>query len=115
MPNCGANEILKAASAFFAAEPGRPQRSWWGSSRSTSPGSGPGPICRVLTQHGWRIAPSTYYDAARGVPSARARRDELLKAAISCVHMDNYGVYGAARTGGFEACGDIPPAELEVA
>jgi putative transposase len=23
------------------------------------------PICRVLTQHGCQIAPSTYYDAAR--------------------------------------------------
>jgi putative transposase len=55
------------------------------------------PICRVLTQHGWPIAPSTYYDAARRAPSARAVRDEQLKAAISRVHQDNYGVYGARK------------------
>jgi putative transposase len=55
------------------------------------------PICRVLTQHGWPIAPSTYYDAASRAPSARARRDELLKSAIARVHADNYSVYGARK------------------
>jgi putative transposase len=55
------------------------------------------PICRVLTQHGCAIAPSACYDAARRAPSARARRDELLKAAVSRVHRDNYGVYGARK------------------
>jgi putative transposase len=58
---------------------------------------GAGPICRVLSQHGCQIAPSTYYDAARRVPSARALRDEQLKTAISRVHQDNYGVYGARK------------------
>jgi hypothetical protein len=52
------------------------------------------PICRVLSQHGCRIAPSTYYDAALRAPSARAVRDEQLKAAICRIHKDNYGVYG---------------------
>jgi putative transposase len=55
------------------------------------------PICRVLTEHGCPIAPSTYYDAARRRPSARALRDERLKAAITRVHQDNYGVYGARK------------------
>jgi putative transposase len=55
------------------------------------------PICRVLTEHGVPIAPSTYYDAARRGPSARAVRDEELKAAISRVHGENYGVYGARK------------------
>jgi putative transposase len=55
------------------------------------------PVCRVLTQHGCTIAPSTYYDAARRAPSARAVRDEQLKAAISRVHLDNFGVYGARK------------------
>jgi putative transposase len=55
------------------------------------------PICRVLSQHGCQIAPSTYYDAARRLPSARAVRDEQLKAAISRIHKDNYGVYGARK------------------
>jgi putative transposase len=55
------------------------------------------PVCRVLTQHGCAIAPSTYYDAVCRAPSARARRDEQLKAAINRVHRDNYGVYGARK------------------
>jgi putative transposase len=55
------------------------------------------PVCRVLSQHGCKIAPSTYYDAARRVPSARAVRDERLKAAISTIHAENYGVYGARK------------------
>jgi putative transposase len=55
------------------------------------------PICRVLTGHGCQIAPSTCYDAARRAPSARAVRDEQLKAAISQIHRDNYEVYGARK------------------
>ena len=54
-------------------------------------------ICRVLSEHGCKIAPSTYYEAARRAPSARAVRDEQLKAAISRVHAENYGVYGARK------------------
>lgn len=55
------------------------------------------PICRVLTEHGCTIAPSTYYDAIARGPSARALRDEQLKAAIIRVHGENYGVYGARK------------------
>jgi len=55
------------------------------------------PICRVLSQHGCPIAPSTYYHAVRRPPSARSVRDEQLKAAITRVHQDNYGVYGARK------------------
>jgi len=55
------------------------------------------PICRVLSEHGCPIAPSTYYGAVGRPPSARARRDEQLKAAITRVHQDNYGVYGARK------------------
>jgi putative transposase len=51
----------------------------------------------VLSQHGCTIAPSTYYDAARRVPSARAVRDEQLKTLVSRVHAENYGVYGARK------------------
>ncbi|SDN41471.1 putative transposase [Geodermatophilus siccatus] len=54
------------------------------------------PICRVLTEHGTPIAPSTYYDA-RDRPSSRAVRDEQLKAEITRVHQANYGVYGARK------------------
>jgi putative transposase len=55
------------------------------------------PICRVLAEHILRIAPSSYYDAARRAPSARTVRDEQLKAAIRRVHQDNFGVYGARK------------------
>jgi putative transposase len=37
------------------------------------------------------------YDAARRAPSARTVRDEQLKAAISRMHQDNFGVYGARK------------------
>lgn len=57
------------------------------------------PICRVLTEHGCPIAPSTYYAAlARDRrPSAWHRRDELLKIEIIRVHDANYQVYGARK------------------
>jgi len=50
------------------------------------------PICRYLP-----IAPSTYYDAKSRPPSARATRDEELKAEIRRVHTENFGVYGARK------------------
>jgi putative transposase len=50
------------------------------------------PICQLLP-----IAPSTYHDAKRRPPSARALREEELKAEIARVHRDNFGVYGARK------------------
>ncbi|GHI01721.1 putative transposase for insertion sequence element IS986/IS6110 [Streptomyces cellostaticus] len=55
------------------------------------------PICRVLSGHGLKIATSTYYAAKNRGPSARAMRDTELKAQISRVHADNYGVYGVRK------------------
>ena len=49
-------------------------------------------ICRVL-----QVAPSTYYAARGRPPSARARRDAQLKAAIKRVWDDNFQVYGAEK------------------
>jgi putative transposase len=54
-------------------------------------------ICRVLSEHGWPIASSTYRAAVKRAPSARARRDEQLKTLIRAVHEDNYGVFGARK------------------
>ena len=54
------------------------------------------PICRVLTEHGTPIAPSTFYDARRR-SCARTARDEDLKVEIARVHAANYGVYGARK------------------
>jgi transposase InsO family protein len=50
------------------------------------------PICRVLP-----IAPSTYYQVKRRSSSARAVRDSQLKAEISRVHGEHFGVYGARK------------------
>jgi putative transposase len=50
------------------------------------------PICEQLP-----IAPSTYYEAKRRPASARALRDEKLKAEIDRVHKANRGVYGARK------------------
>jgi putative transposase len=50
------------------------------------------PICTAL-----QVAPSTYYAAASRQPSARAVRDEELKAEITRVHQSNVGVYGVRK------------------
>ena len=55
------------------------------------------PICRVLSEHGLPIAPSTYYEARSRPPSRRAVRDEQLRGEIGRVHQANYGVYGARK------------------
>lgn len=44
------------------------------------------PICRVLTSHGVKIAPSTYYAAKTRPLSARAQRDDAVLAHIVRVH-----------------------------
>ncbi|MFI9363141.1 IS3 family transposase [Kitasatospora sp. NPDC053057] len=57
------------------------------------------PICRVLTEHGCSIAPSTYYAHHKRLasPAARTVRDEELKALIKEVYNANYRVYGARK------------------
>jgi putative transposase len=55
------------------------------------------PICRVLTEHGLPIAPSTYYDHRSRVPARRQVRDEELKTQVARVHATHYGVYGARK------------------
>jgi putative transposase len=55
------------------------------------------PICRVLSEHGWNIAASTYYKVKAMPPSARAVDDARLSEAIRRIHATNYGVYGARK------------------
>ena len=56
------------------------------------------PICRVLTEHGCPIAPSTYYAARSRRLSARAARDELVLGEICRVHKASRGgLYGARK------------------
>ena len=40
------------------------------------------PICRVLSEHGCKIAPNTYWVAKKRPPSARSVRDEELRGEI---------------------------------
>ncbi len=62
------------------------------------------PICQVLTQSGMKIAPSTYYAAKTRPPSARAVRDQALKAEIGRVHEKNYCAGGGPQ----DACDAEP-------
>ena len=56
------------------------------------------PICRVLSEHGCKIAPNTYYVFKKRPPSARAVRDEYLKGEITRVCEASIGgVYGADK------------------
>jgi putative transposase len=55
------------------------------------------PICRVLTEHGCKIAPNTYWVAKKRPPSTRALRDEQLKVEIGRVYDENLFVYGADK------------------
>jgi putative transposase len=57
------------------------------------------PICRVLSEHGCQIAPNSYWTHKKRSPSARAIRDEYLRAEIARVHGENLSVYRAERSG----------------
>ena len=87
-----ANEILKSAAAFFGAELDRRPTQMIAYIDANRDRFGVEPICQVLP-----IAPSTYHAAKRRPLSARALRDEELKAEITRVHRDNFGVYGARK------------------
>ena len=58
------------------------------------------PMCRVLQEHGMRIAPSTYYAHKTREPSAREVRDAAVLAQVRRVHGDRNigrGVYGVRK------------------
>ncbi|ERG62856.1 transposase IS401 [Agrococcus pavilionensis RW1] len=56
------------------------------------------PICRVLSQHGAAIAPSTYYDARKRPPSKRALRDAEIEALITEARQQRFVArYGARK------------------
>ena len=55
------------------------------------------PICRVLSEHGCQIAPSSYYAARSRPASARARRDAVLMPILLALWTTNYRVYGARK------------------
>jgi len=58
------------------------------------------PICRVLTEHGCKIAPSTYYAHRVRPPSARSVRDAQLTVEVTRVQNDpriGRGLYGVRK------------------
>jgi putative transposase len=58
------------------------------------------PMCRVLTEHGVRIAPSTFYAARSRPPSSRAIHDAQVMVEIRRIHSDRSlgrGVYGVRK------------------
>ncbi|MFG2943583.1 IS3 family transposase [Streptomyces sp. NPDC048282] len=95
-----ANEILKAAAKFLRgrARPATHALVTFIDEHRDRFG-GVEPICRTLTEHGCRIAPSTYYAHKKRLetPSARSLRDEELKERIQEVYTSNYRVYGARK------------------
>lgn len=54
-------------------------------------------ICRVLTEHGIKVALSTYYEHKDRAPGRREVRDGMLKPVLQRVYAANYGVYGARK------------------
>src|SRR4051812_16040359 len=58
------------------------------------------PMCRVLTEHGVPIAPSTFYAARSRPPSARAIHDAQVLIEIRRIHGDDAigrGLYGVRK------------------
>ena len=55
------------------------------------------PICRVLTEHGCPIAPSTYYDNVTRTPSRRSLRDAEIVALIEAERASRFGSRFGAR------------------
>jgi putative transposase len=51
----------------------------------------------VLSEHGCKIAPNSYWVARKRPPSTRAMRDQYLRGEIARVHAENLSVYGADK------------------
>ncbi|GAB3490606.1 hypothetical protein GCM10027572_13940 [Flexivirga lutea] len=55
------------------------------------------PICAVLTQHGMKIVPSTYYELVNRPVTSSEWREAFLINKIHDVYEENYRVYGARK------------------
>ncbi|WP_157126515.1 IS3 family transposase, partial [Nocardia mikamii] len=99
-----ANAILKAASGFLRCRD-RPAPALivrfitehQGRRESGGLAWGVESICAALCELGVKAAPSTYYEQRKRTPAKRDVRDEELKAEITRVHGENFGVYGARK------------------
>ena len=92
-----ANEILKAAAAFLRGGARPPVAEVIAFIDAHRERFGVEPICRVLTEHGCKIAPNTYWVARKRPPSKRACRDAELVVEIRRVYAENLFVYGADK------------------
>lgn len=100
-----ANGILKAASAFFAAELDRPQNKQFhlqSCFRNYREDTGlmwhVEPICEVLTNHyGVKISSSGFYAFKNRSTSLRSQRDKHLKVLIDKIWKENYCCWGAKK------------------
>ncbi|MFJ1455201.1 IS3 family transposase [Nocardia sp. N2S4-5] len=93
-----ANDILRTASAFFAGGGGRPPTAvivdYIDAHKNRF---GVDPICRVLTEHGVAIAPSTYYAARKRGISAAVWADAHTANVLLDLWTANRGVYGVRK------------------
>ncbi len=55
------------------------------------------PICTVLSEHGVKIAPSTYYERRRRPVTDAELEEAYLANALVTLHVENWGVYGARK------------------
>jgi putative transposase len=55
------------------------------------------PICNVLSAHGCKVAPSTFYAAKSRPPSQRRLRDGVMMPILMALWVANYRVYGAHK------------------
>ncbi len=93
-----ANEILKAAVGFLRGGARPPVDGVIAFIDDHRERFGVEPICRVLTEHGCKIAPNTYWVAKKRPPSTRAVRDAELGAGDRPrVYEENLFVYGADK------------------
>ncbi|WP_374316547.1 IS3 family transposase [Microbacterium sp.] len=98
-----ANEILKAASGFLRGRTRPATQAIVGfidAHKDCADGGlrwGVESICAVLTQHGVKIAPSTYYDARGRGPSPRIVSDERWKPIILTTWQTHRKVLGARK------------------
>ncbi|WP_438352323.1 IS3 family transposase [Microbacterium sp. CJ88] len=93
-----ANEILKAASVFFAKGARPPLTEMIRFINEHRDRFGVELICRVLRPAVQGFLTSRGYRAAIGrAPSARQLKDELLVPEVARLHAENYGVYGRRK------------------
>jgi putative transposase len=55
------------------------------------------PICRVLSEHGVKIAPSSYYERRRQPVTDAELEEAYLANALVTLHTENWSVYGARK------------------